>query len=115
MKRFHRYVTGVLLACLSATLANGANPILVGDSTIKFSNPTATGGSLPQIEVDLDSRGLLKFDIQNVLPAGLPVTAVAPARLRLFVNRLLPQGSLRAAVTSTNWDEATVNNTTPVF
>jgi len=47
--------------------------------------------------------------MQGVLPPGIDASAVVQARLRLFVTRVASGSAVRAAVTSSDWDEATVN------
>lgn len=59
---------------------------LTADTTLRHSQPQATGGALGQLAVNSDALSYLEFDWQE-LPTYLTKDEFRSARLRLFVNR----------------------------
>lgn len=106
-------------ALAAATLSTAAVPAhavispLLQDTFVMTNSPNAVYGGWGSINVNgAGGRGLLSFDLANVLPAGTTVAQVQKASLIVFVEWMDAPGAIEAVRLTQDFNENTVTAAT---
>ena len=95
------------LALCLAPLAHAIDLPAVADATVRTAQPASNFGALPQLQVDSDTRALIRFDL-TPLPPGATPASIAQATLRLYVNRVTSPGGIVFSRVESPWAESSI-------
>jgi Phage Tail Collar Domain len=99
-------------ALFSATLASAQQVLLTFDTQINSAASTTNYGSSTTLTISPTSSVLLRWDLVDILPAGITAAQIARARLIMFPDKVTTSGNFNLYAVTSNWSEGIVTYAT---
>jgi hypothetical protein len=104
-----KYICALTLVLFgAASQARAQQALLLDDTQIVSTSPTTNYGISINAAVNATSTTLLKFDIADMLPAGVTAAQVSKARLILWTGIVTTPGTFNVYAVNSSWTEGGV-------